>query len=77
MLRDSYLVKVTRKGQITIPQPLRAALNIEEGDFLVLRVEEGRIVVEKVGIPEPGEPVGVEEYEEVIAELEEVRGKWR
>ncbi|ABM80204.1 AbrB/MazE/SpoVT family DNA-binding domain-containing protein [Hyperthermus butylicus] len=72
-----FLVKVGRKGQITLPKEARDMLAIRENDYLVLRVEDGRIVIEKPEIPEPGEPVGEEEYKRLIEELEEMRRKWR
>jgi len=70
-------VKVTRKGQVTIPLAIRKALGIKEGDFLVVREEDGKVILEKIGLPEPGEPVGREVYEELIRELERVREAWR
>jgi AbrB family looped-hinge helix DNA binding protein len=70
-------VKVTRKGQVTIPLAIRRALGIREGDILVVREEGGRVILEKVGLPEPGEPVGRETYEELLRELERVREAWR
>jgi AbrB family looped-hinge helix DNA binding protein len=33
--------RVTSKGQITIPKPVREALNLGEGDQVVFRVIEG------------------------------------
>jgi AbrB family looped-hinge helix DNA binding protein len=33
--------RVTSKGQITIPKPVREALNLSEGDQVVFRVIEG------------------------------------
>jgi antitoxin PrlF len=33
--------RVTSKGQITIPKPVRQALNLGEGDQVVFRVIEG------------------------------------
>jgi len=66
-------VKVTRKGQVTIPLAIRRALGIREGDILVVREEGGRVILEKIGLPEPGEPVGREAYEELVRELERVR----
>jgi AbrB family looped-hinge helix DNA binding protein len=39
------LVKVTRKGQMTIPQDLREELNIESGDYVTLRAISGGIFV--------------------------------
>lgn len=71
------VVKVTRKGQVTIPKDLRASLGIEIGDTLVVREEGGRIILEKPGFPSPGEPVGVEEYRRILEELEKVREAWR
>ncbi|MFZ8855368.1 MAG: AbrB/MazE/SpoVT family DNA-binding domain-containing protein [Thermofilaceae archaeon] len=70
-------VKVTRKGQVTIPLAIRRALGIREGDILVVREEGGRVILEKIGLPEPGEPVGWEAYEELLRELERVREAWR
>lgn len=39
--------KVTSKGQITIPKEVRDALGIVEGDEVVFRVEEHRVVLAK------------------------------
>lgn len=39
------LVQVRKKAQVTLPLSVRRALNIEEGDFLDVRVEEGEIVL--------------------------------
>ena len=41
----SELIQVRRKAQLTLPQSVRQELGIEEGDFLDVRVEEGRIVL--------------------------------
>ncbi|RLE78763.1 MAG: AbrB family transcriptional regulator [Thermoprotei archaeon] len=71
------IVKVTRKGQITIPKSIRDLLGIEEGDLLSVREEGGKIILVKLGVPSPGEPVGEEEYERILEELEEERRKWR
>lgn len=73
----SHIVKVTRKGQITIPKDMREVLGIKEGDFLRISLEKGRIIVSKLGVPSPGEPVGLEEYKRIIAELERERANWR
>ena len=72
-----YLVKVTRRGQVTIPKSIREALEIKEGDLVEVSLEEGRVVLSKPGVPEPGEPVGPEEYERIVEELERVRACWR
>jgi antitoxin PrlF len=39
--------KLTSKAQTTIPQPVRAALRLKEGDELVYTIEEGRVVLTK------------------------------
>jgi AbrB family looped-hinge helix DNA binding protein len=39
------LVQVRKKAQVTLPQSVRRALNIEEGDFLDVRVQDGEIVL--------------------------------
>jgi len=76
-MEGKMYVRVTRKGQVTIPIAIRRALGIREGDILAVREESGRVVLERVGLPEPGEPVGWEAYEELLRELERVRGAWR
>jgi len=49
-MADMALAKVTRKGQMTIPQPLREALDIEPGDHVVLRPLMGGILVSKASV---------------------------
>ncbi|MBI2304564.1 MAG: AbrB/MazE/SpoVT family DNA-binding domain-containing protein [Chloroflexi bacterium] len=39
------LVQVRKKAQITLPQSVRQALNIQEGDFLDAVVRDGEIVL--------------------------------
>jgi len=39
------LIQVRKKAQVTLPQSVRQALNIEEGDFLDVRVNDGEIVL--------------------------------
>jgi AbrB family looped-hinge helix DNA binding protein len=76
-MRVKTHVQVTRKGQVTIPLAIRKALGIKEGDTLAAREEGGKVILEKIGLPEPGEPVGREAYEELVRELEKVREAWR
>ncbi|RLG42401.1 MAG: AbrB family transcriptional regulator [Thermoproteota archaeon] len=75
-MTEELIVKVTRKGQVTIPKKFREILNIKEGDSLYVRLEEDKVVFVKPGIPEPGEPVGEEEYKKIIELLEEERMRW-
>jgi AbrB family looped-hinge helix DNA binding protein len=46
-MSETALVKVTRKGQMTIPQELRKELDIEPGDYVTLRALSGGIFVSK------------------------------
>jgi looped-hinge helix DNA binding domain, AbrB family len=39
---------VTRKYQITIPKEVREVLGIKVGDRLIVKVEDGKIVIEPV-----------------------------
>jgi AbrB family looped-hinge helix DNA binding protein len=41
----TILVKVQRKGQVTLPTRLRSALGIGEGDMVEASVERGKIVL--------------------------------
>lgn len=41
---SGYAAKVTSKGQVTIPKALRDELEIEEGDYLLMQNEDGRLV---------------------------------
>src|SRR4030042_1345292 len=41
----SELIQVRKKAQVTLPQSVRRALSIEEGDFLDVRVNDGEIVL--------------------------------
>lgn len=42
-----HKTKVTRKGQVTIPEELRKRLNIQEGDVLAVRQVGNRVVMEE------------------------------
>lgn len=45
---DSYHVRVTSKGQVTLPKALRKELRISKGDYLEVRSEGGKWVVEPI-----------------------------
>ena len=45
--------KLTSKAQTTIPQPVRLALDLREGDELEYKVEGQRVILTKVQAP-PG-----------------------
>jgi bifunctional DNA-binding transcriptional regulator/antitoxin component of YhaV-PrlF toxin-antitoxin module len=56
---------------------IREVLSIKEGDILAVREENGRIILEKIGLPEVGEPVGEEAFEALVREIEKAREAWR
>jgi antitoxin PrlF len=39
--------RLTSKAQTTIPQAVRAALKLEEGDDLVYRIEEDQVILSR------------------------------
>ena len=39
--------KLTSKAQTTIPQPVRIALHLHEGDEIAYRIEDGRVILSK------------------------------
>jgi AbrB family looped-hinge helix DNA binding protein len=49
-MAEVALAKVTRKGQMTIPQTLREALGIEPGDYVALRPLMGGILISKASV---------------------------
>jgi AbrB family looped-hinge helix DNA binding protein len=77
MTPEQRPIKVTRKGQVTLPKDFREALGVEEGDVLYASVEGERVVFSRPGIPEPGKPVGVRSYDDLLKALEEARTAWR
>ena len=48
MPEEIELIKVTGKGQVHIPKKMREELNIEPGDHLVVRIERGKISLQKI-----------------------------
>jgi looped-hinge helix DNA binding domain, AbrB family len=41
-------LSLSRRGQITLPKEVREKLGLRPGDVLLLKVEEGRLVLEPV-----------------------------
>ena len=52
------LMRVTTKGQLTIPAYIRKKLNIQEGDYLQFQLEENEIRLKKI---EPVRPLSAED----------------
>jgi len=46
--------KLTSKAQTTIPQAVRTALPLREGDEIAYRIEDGRVVLTKA-VPQPAD----------------------
>ncbi|NLI13989.1 AbrB/MazE/SpoVT family DNA-binding domain-containing protein [Pelotomaculum propionicicum] len=43
-----YTPKIGPKGQMTLPKEIRATLDIEEGDRVLLKIDsDGKVVLEK------------------------------
>jgi antitoxin PrlF len=45
--RTVIVSKLTTKAQTTIPQPVRSALGVREGDELAYLIEDGRVILTK------------------------------
>ncbi|HVB10917.1 MAG TPA: AbrB/MazE/SpoVT family DNA-binding domain-containing protein [Bacillota bacterium] len=45
-----YVAKITSKGQITLPKPLREALGLADGDLLLVYVEGRGVRLEKAAV---------------------------
>jgi AbrB family looped-hinge helix DNA binding protein len=51
-------VKVLQKGKLTIPAEMREALGVEEGDYVTIDLEDGRLVISAPGtIANPTEAI--------------------
>src|ERR1700712_329527 len=48
--------KITSKAQTTIPQPVRAALRLKEGDEVAYIIEAGRVILTRAGSDNPDDP---------------------
>jgi len=70
-------IRVKRKGQVTIPQEFRTKFGIEEGVILEVTSDDDKIILKPLPRLEPGEPVGEEEHKRILAELDELRRRWR
>ncbi len=71
------MVKMTRKGQITLPKPFRDALGVKEDDYLWVDLQGDKVVLNKPGLPEAGEAVGGRAHRQLMKDLEAEREKWR
>ncbi|MBI2938016.1 MAG: AbrB/MazE/SpoVT family DNA-binding domain-containing protein [Thaumarchaeota archaeon] len=74
----AHVVKVTRRGQTTIPQELREKYGIKEGDDLMIEDIDGQLVIRR--IPKLQDLAGADsdsgEAEEVKKEVEKTREEY-
>jgi len=49
--------KLTSKAQTTIPQPVRTALHLKEGDTIAYQIEENRVVITRVAADSAEDPL--------------------
>ena len=47
---DGEILKISSIGTISIPKQYRRQLEMQRGDHVLMRMEEGRIVIRKVQI---------------------------
>ena len=66
-------MKITTKGQVTIPQEIRSKLVIEEGAILEIQTQDDTILLKPVPILEGDEVVGEEEHKRLLQELDRLR----
>ena len=45
---EAKIIKVTNKGQISIPVSMRESMNIEKGDKLIVAKEKNVIIIRKI-----------------------------
>jgi len=76
-MEKSSIVRVKRKGQVTIPSEFREELGLEEGSMVTVQKEKGGLLLRAVPPVPAGDVVGREEYNRLIAELDEFRRNWR
>lgn len=50
--KDKLTSKVTQKYQATIPQVIREKLAIEKGDRVIFEIENEKVVLKKLAIPD-------------------------
>lgn len=48
--------KLTSKAQTTIPQAVRAALQLREGDEIAYAIDDGRVILTKASRQAPDDP---------------------
>ena len=72
-----HQVRVRHKGQVTLPTELTRKLKIEEGSILQAEASPEGIILKPLSPVQAGKVIGLEPYQKVIEELDELRKKWR
>ncbi len=49
-MKDKCLARMTSKGQITLPAPIRKKINANNGDYILFRIRGHKIELEKVDL---------------------------
>ncbi|MEM2642298.1 MAG: AbrB/MazE/SpoVT family DNA-binding domain-containing protein [Thermoproteota archaeon] len=72
------IVKVTRRGQTTIPVKIRKKYGIKEGDKLLIEETKEGLIIKIIPRLEElaGIDAGIAEPEEVKKEIEKLREEW-
>jgi len=70
-LSDGEIIKVTSKGQITIPAKIRKALSLDRGSYLYVTRAERLLVMRKV------DDLSLDEISAVLGVVAEERGVTR
>lgn len=60
--------KLTTKAQTTIPQPVRVALGLKEGDEIAYEIDGKRVIVTRAGAPSGDDPFAT--FEEWASEAD-------
>jgi len=73
-----YVVKVTRKGQTTIPREFRERLRIKEGDMLLMEYRDNELIVKPIKKLEDLGGVDAEfgDIDEIKKEIEKMRAEY-
>jgi len=72
-----YRVRVKRKGQVTVPAPIREKMKIDEGTMLEVEERPEGILLRPLTKIKIGKVVGRKEYGKIIGELDRLRSEWR
>jgi AbrB family looped-hinge helix DNA binding protein len=51
MKSELKLTKVTRKGQVTIPEEIRKTYGITQGDYMLVHGAKGLVILKKLSVP--------------------------